>query len=121
MPGGKGNIRPEDNTNGFDKRPEDAGYPKGKPNQLTILKQAMKAKFAGKSDTELDPLYFFAWEMLDLIKNKNVKDADKVKALTKLIDRFYGMPSQPIETTGINPVIQITPDAKEDHNKMKDM
>jgi hypothetical protein len=103
MSAGKGKIEQGDRINGFDKRPQDAGYPKGKPNRQTILKEVLKAKL-GKERTEheLDPLYFFASEMIDIITDKKVKHNDKAAALDRLVNRFYGMPEQEIESTVTN-------------------
>lgn len=117
MPGGNCNIRPEDRTNGFDKRPQDAGYPKGRPNRQTILREVLKAKLGKeRSETELDPLYFFASEMIDIITDKKARHNDKASALDKLVNRFYGMPTQAIDQTVTNTVPQIvvgTQEAKE--------
>lgn len=117
MPGGDRNIKPWDSTNGFDKRPQDAGYPKGRPNRQTILREVLKAKLGKeRSETELDPLYFFASEMIDIITDKKVRHNDKASALDKLVNRFYGMPTQAIDQTVTNTVPQIVVKSEE-HKK----
>lgn len=95
MPGGYKNIKPEDCTNGFDKRPQDAGYPKGRKNDATLLRELLASRNL-KYD---NPKLYLMNGILDIIQNTKVKDETKLNAVIKLWQQVYGMPKQEVDST----------------------
>lgn len=70
MPGGKGNIRPEDNTNGFQKNPQNIG--KGRKKKIyTVIKELGYS--ADDIKTAFGELAFYTEDDLELIHKDETK------------------------------------------------
>lgn len=123
--------QPNKNTNGFDKRPGDAGRPK---KIYTILREMG----FGSEDIKTamgEVAWYTEKEAQEVFDNKDnpmivrtiaiqyvkaIKKEDMTK-IKELLEYQVEKPKQTIENTGITPVIQVTPEAKDDLDKMKDM
>ena len=81
MPGGNKNIRPEDNTAGFQVNPQNAGRPKGKKNRSTILKKWIETAGEIDAGTQEDEI------VLALIQKAKAGD---VGAFKEIMDTLYG-------------------------------
>lgn len=112
MPGGNKNIRPEDNTNGFQKNPQNIGRkPKGATSLIATNKKLTKnGGWLRKPASEIKKVrnkpYYDVWmatreylynTLHQILANPKTKDQDKIKAATYLIDRIDGKPKQSVE------------------------
>lgn len=82
MPGGRGKIRPEDRTNGFEKRPEAInrnGAPRKLPDLDKILADVLGKEDKGRTAAEM---------IIEALKSKAYKG--DVRAAEVLMDRAYG-------------------------------
>lgn len=107
MPGGRGKIKPEDNTNGFQKNPENRnmnGRPKGSKNRSTVAKNILQlvAKCPKDLDSELKKIFemmpkkMCVEDVMTLVQaNKAIIDGD-TNAYKAIMDSAYGLPKQDI-------------------------
>ena len=105
MAGGYKKIGPEDNTNGFDKRPQQAGRPKGLRNRSTVTKEIldqiaempdkMKEKFK-EIFPELPDKMIIEYALIYSQMAKAMKSGD-TQAFKAIMDNAYGAPVQEIK------------------------
>ena len=120
MPGGKGNIKGSDNTNGFQKNPDNInkkGAPEGK-RITTILKHILnndmdkvREDLKGKDGNEVAAL-----ELLKIALSPTSKDNDKLSALKEIMDRVDGKAKQEIglETKGVTLKVELDGEENKD-------
>lgn len=108
MPGGRGNIKGDDNTNGFQVNPQNRnknGRPKGSLNRSTIAKRvlSMAVKYPEQIKTALKEMYpdlpdnMDIEEVMTLVQvNKAIMEKDS-QAYRAVMDSAYGMPTQGIK------------------------
>lgn len=104
MPGGRGNIRPEDNTAGFQEHPENInkeGRPKGSKNRSTILKKWIELTTKLKNPiTGAEELGIVEDKVALALLSKALKG--DVAAIKEINDTLYGKLTEKSEvnTTG---------------------
>ena len=122
MAGGKNKIHehPNAGTSTFRERPGDInkkGKPKGTHDFATLLQMALKER-----GIEEETRYILAREYIDIILNKELKTADRLKALDEILDRLEGTVTQKVEMTETKPIIQVKDkESLEALEKMEDM
>ncbi len=139
MPGGKGNIKPEDNTNGFQKNPQNINST-GLNKKVSIKGEIEKllqsdgtVMYSGDQIVEIgedngEKFVKIKVPTQEALANKMVKIAmgkdDRVntlRALTQLLEQFDGKATQKIETEEVNNEnqIKLTIKGKGKKNKLK--
>lgn len=88
MPGGKGNIRPED---GVQWKKGQSGNPKGRPKKIPELEELLANVLGEEKDGKTA-----AEAILMAIRAKAIKG--DIRAAEVLMDRGYGKPKQQIDT-----------------------
>jgi hypothetical protein len=88
MPGGKGNIRPEDGTQW---KKGQSGNPKGRPKKIPELEELLANVLGEEKDGKTA-----AEAILMAIRAKAIKG--DIRAAEVLMDRGYGKPKQQIDT-----------------------
>jgi hypothetical protein len=114
MPGGKGNIKPSDRTNGFDKNPQNINK-KGRPRKL-ISETINELKESGVAETttaEIKAVYLMLVNLTIPELEERVKDSKQsalvrivgkailsgkgFEIIEKMLDRTLGKPQQEIK------------------------
>ena len=104
MPGGYKNIKPSDRTNGFEKRPQHTGRPKGSRNRSTVTRELldqiaempekMKEKFK-EIFPELPDKMIIESALIYSQMAKAMKSGD-TQAFKAIMDNAYGLPVQSV-------------------------
>jgi len=116
MPGGKGNIRPEDNTNGFQKNPQNAMHKGRPPKLISHVNKELKAEGyepAKKQDITDAIMVLMQLPMSKIIEIANVKSDEHPffvklvakeligkrggEAMEKYLDRAIGKAKQSVD------------------------
>jgi len=105
MPGGKNRINehPKANTNGFAERPGDAGKPKGRKDNITIVREILEAKGIKNAD----PNYFILEILIDIIKDPETPRGIRERASRGLFEILNGRSkiNQEMAENEIRPII----------------
>lgn len=111
MPGGKNRIQehPKANTNGFRERPDQAGRPRGKRDNISIFSDLLQAEGLEVQD----PKVFLLNNLFKIATQGN--DYVKLRASLELWDRIYGKPkpTAPEDEPAHQPPILVTSDELE--------
>jgi hypothetical protein len=124
MPGGKGNIKPSDRTNGLDKNPQNINK-KGRPRKL-ISETINELKESGVEETttsEIKAVYLMLVNLTIAELEQRVKDSKQsalvrivgkailsgkgFEIIEKMLDRTLGKPQQSIDHTTDGKEIQV--------------
>lgn len=133
MPGGNKNIRPEDNTNGFQKNPQNINK-NGRPYSIDkrikelltkegeyIIKKGSILEILDNGDIKVilptsEQISMLLFNIA--IKGKN----DSLKAIQMIIERMDGKPLQKVEQENINkPGLTINVETQEQADNLKDV
>lgn len=105
MPGGKGNIRPEDNPKPFKKGENGGGYPKGVPNSKTRLLRLLKLVQEKTNPVTGEKEMFSVAEQLDMVLISKALKGD-IRAYQEIFDRLEGKATQETKVITNEPIQQ---------------
>jgi hypothetical protein len=91
----------EANTNGFRERPDQAGRPRGRKNNATIMREVLQAKNLKITDPQL----YMINKVIEIIEEPETLQGHRINAIFRLFEQAYGKPIQktePIEQTPQN-------------------
>jgi len=81
------------NTNGFDKRPDQAGRPTGRKNNSTLMREALQAKGLQYENPDL----YLMNLLIEILQDPQTRQGVKLSAINSLFDRLQGKPRQTAE------------------------